>query len=103
MFNTSRRQGRSERNAEAYCCRYVEALSDARTPLAAVSNIRSVSKMPHACQNHRHPMFIRGFDDFCISDRSARLDDGHNTDFGCGIGVMSMGVAALGFTGLFTQ
>ena len=39
MFKTHRQQGRSERNAEAYYCGYVEALSDARTPLAAVFKI----------------------------------------------------------------
>ena len=44
-----------------------------------------MSEMPHASENHRHPMFIRGFDHFRIPDRSAGLNDGRNTHFGCGI------------------
>jgi hypothetical protein len=34
------KQGRSERDAEAYGCWYVEALSDARTKLEGCFNIR---------------------------------------------------------------
>ena len=39
MFKKAAQQGRSERNAEAYPLRYVEALSDARTKLEAFFNI----------------------------------------------------------------
>ena len=81
----ARRKAAESSDTEAYVFRYVEGDGRPRTPLTAVFNIRSVSKMPHARENHRHPMFIRGFDDFCISDRSAGLNDGCNTDFGCGI------------------
>jgi hypothetical protein len=40
MFKTAFQQGRSERKPEAYSSRYVEGLSDARTTLEAVFNIR---------------------------------------------------------------
>jgi len=39
MFKKAFQQGRSARKAEAYSFRYVEALSDARTPLKAFFNI----------------------------------------------------------------
>jgi hypothetical protein len=40
IFKTAVRQGRSARKPEAYSFRYVEGLSDARTTLEAVFNIR---------------------------------------------------------------
>jgi hypothetical protein len=40
MFKRPVEQGRSERDAEAYGCWYVEALSDARTKLEGRFNIR---------------------------------------------------------------
>jgi hypothetical protein len=39
MLKKAAQQGRSERKAEAYSVRYVEALSDARTKLAAFFSI----------------------------------------------------------------
>jgi hypothetical protein len=39
MLKKPIQQGRSERKAEAYTMGYVEALSDARTPLAGFCNI----------------------------------------------------------------
>jgi len=39
MFKKAVQQGRSERKAEAYSFRYVEALSDVRTQLADFFNI----------------------------------------------------------------
>jgi len=39
MFKKAARRGRSERKAEAYSWRYVEALSDVRTKLGAFFNI----------------------------------------------------------------
>lgn len=39
MFKKDLRQGRSEREGEAYCASYVEALSDARTQPDASFNI----------------------------------------------------------------
>jgi len=39
MFKKAVQRGRSERKAEAYFFPYVEALSDARTKLAAFFNI----------------------------------------------------------------
>ncbi len=38
MFKKAVRQGRSERKPEAYGFRYVEGLSEARTPLAGFFN-----------------------------------------------------------------
>jgi len=39
MVNKTVQQGRSERGGEAYSLPYVEALSDARTPLAGLFTI----------------------------------------------------------------
>ena len=41
MFKKAIQQGRSEREGEAYAFRYVEPLSDARTPLEAFFNIHA--------------------------------------------------------------
>ena len=38
-------QGRSERKAEAYSVRYVEALNDARTPLEGCCNILTLGQL----------------------------------------------------------
>jgi hypothetical protein len=41
MVKKAVQQGRSEREGEAYAFRYVEPLSDARTPLEAFFNIQT--------------------------------------------------------------
>jgi hypothetical protein len=46
MFKKAVQQGRSERKAEAYSVRYVEALSEARTPLEDFFNILLETNCP---------------------------------------------------------
>jgi hypothetical protein len=41
MFKKAAQQGRSEGEGEAYVFRYVEPVSDARTPLEAFFNIQT--------------------------------------------------------------
>ena len=54
MLKKAIQQGRSERNAEAYIARYVEALSDARTKLVAffsilIQNVMLIDPEASAC------------------------------------------------------
>ena len=60
MFKKAAQQGRSERKAEAYSLRYVEALSDARTKLEAFFNILLIMGLPLPSQLLRLIDFFGG-------------------------------------------
>ena len=38
-----------------------------------------MAEVAHTRQNHRQPMFIRRFDDLCVANGPARLDDGSDS------------------------
>ncbi len=55
-------------DTEAYVFWYVEVDGRPRTQREAIFSCRSMAEMAHAGENHRHPMFIRSLDHFCIPD-----------------------------------
>jgi len=64
---------------------YVEEFAKARTTRESRYQHLLVTEVAHARHNHRHPLFICGFDNFGITNRAARLNDCRDPRLGGGI------------------